>query len=97
MLEKEFPELPEKEFPELPENEVPVLLVKEFPELLENEGLLPEENDSKEFDEELTRLIEVEGDDVKDDEDEGDDAKDDEDEGSVRGEGDPMIVWKLEG
>ena len=87
----------EKEFPELPENEVPVLLVKEFPELLENEGLLPEENDSKEFDEELTRLIEVEGDDVKDDEVEGDDAKDDEDEGSVRGEGDPMIVWKLEG
>ena len=97
MLEKEFPELLEKEFPELPENEVPVLLVKEFPELLENEGLLPEENDSKEFDDELTRLIEVEGDDVKDDEDEGDDAKDDEDEGSVRGEGDPMIVWKLEG
>ena len=97
MLEKEFPELLEKEFPELPENEVPVLLEKGLPELLENEGLLPEENDSKEFDEELTRLIEVEGDDVKDDEDEGDDAKDDEDEGSVRGEGDPMIVWKLEG
>ena len=87
MLEKEFPELLEKEFPELLEKEVPVLLEKGLPELLENEGLLPEENDSKEFDDELTRLIEVDG----------DDGKDDEDEGNVRGEGDPMIVWKLEG
>ena len=76
------------------ENELPELLEKEFPELLENEGVLTEdvlENVSigKEFDEELTRLIEVEGDDVKDDEDEG--------EGMVRGEGDPMMVWKFEG
>ena len=94
LLEKELPELLEKEFPELLEKEFPELLEKEFPELLENEGVLTEdvpENVSigKEFDDDPTRLIEFEGDDVKDDEDE--------DEGRVRGEGDPMMVWKLEG